>query len=121
MADTLYARLGGYYAIASVADDLLSRLVVDEELGRFWKNRGEDGIRREKQLLIDFLCDSSGGPLHYVGRDMKSSHRGMGIGQSDWQSFRGQLEATLDHFDVPATERNEVLAFIESTRNDIVE
>ena len=61
MADTLYARLGGYDAIAAVADDLLARLQADEQLGRFWKNRGEDGIRREKQLLIDFLCASAGG------------------------------------------------------------
>jgi hemoglobin len=121
MADTLYARLGGYDAIAAVADDLLSRLTADDKLGRFWKNRGEDGVRREKQLLVDFLCASAGGPLYYVGREMKASHRGMGISQSDWQIFQGHLECTLDHFGVPATERAEVLAFIDSTKKDIVE
>ncbi len=121
MAETLYARLGGYDAIAAVADDLLSRLTADQQLGRFWKNRGKDGVRREKQLLIDFLCASAGGPLFYVGRDMKASHRGMGIGASDWLAFRKHLEATLDRFEVPARERAEVLAFVDSTRSDIVE
>ena len=121
MADTLYARLGGYDAIAAVTDDLLSRLTTDDQLGRFWQNRGEDGARREKQLLIDFLCASAGGPLHYVGRDMKTSHRGMGISESDWRAFRGHLEATLDRFEVPATERAELLAYIDSTKSDIVE
>lgn len=121
MADSLYARLGGYDAIAAVADDLLSRLTADDQLARFWNHRGEDGVRREKQLLIDFLCASAGGPLYYVGRDMKTSHRGMGIRESDWQAFRGHLEATLDRFEVPAGERAEVLAFIDSTKSDIVD
>jgi hypothetical protein len=76
MSDTLYARLGGYDAIVAVVDNLLPRLTSDPELGKFWKHRGEDGIRRERQLLMDFLCASASGPLYYVGRDMKTSHRG---------------------------------------------
>jgi hemoglobin len=121
MSDTLYARLGGYDAIVAVVDNLLPRLTSDPELGRFWKHRGEDGVRRERQLLIDFLCASASGPLYYVGRDMKTSHRGMGIGEGDWRAFIGHLNATLDKFRVPAAERAQVLAFIESTKQDIVE
>ena len=121
MGDSLYARLGGYDAIAAVADNLLPRLMSDPELGRFWKHRGTDGVRREKQLLIDFLCASAGGPLYYVGRDMKTSHKGLGITDRDWQVFTGHLKATLDTFKVPAGERAEVLAFVESTKRDIVE
>jgi hemoglobin len=121
MADTLYARLGGYDAIAAVADDLLPRLMRDPQLGRFWKHRGEDGLRREKQLLVDYLCASAGGPLYYVGRDMKTSHKGMGITEDDWQTFTNHVRATLDKFKLPATERAEVLAFLESTKRDIVE
>jgi Bacterial-like globin len=59
---TLYERLGGYDAIAAVANDLLPRLRADPQLGRFWAHRVEDGVMREKQLLIDFLCASAGGP-----------------------------------------------------------
>jgi hemoglobin len=121
MTDTLYARLGGYDAIAAVAENLLPRLTNDAQLGRFWKNRSLDGVRREKQLLIDFLCASAGGPLLYVGRDMKTSHKGMAISESDWRAFIGHLEATLDSFKVPVVERAQVLAFIDSTKSDILD
>jgi hemoglobin len=121
MTESLYKRWGGYDAITSVADDLLARLTADEQLGRFWKNRGADGVRREKQLLIDFLCASAGGPLYYTGRDMKISHKGMGISESDWQVFLGHVETSLATFEVPAAERAEVLAFVGGTKSDIVE
>jgi hemoglobin len=121
MADTLYRRLGGYDAIAAVADNLLSRLVTDAELGRFWKHRSEDGVRREKQLLIDFLCASAGGPLFYVGRDMKVSHRGLGITEQDWYTFLGHLNATLESFNVRTQEKSEVFAFVDSLKKDVVD
>ena len=118
---TLYERLGGYDAISAVVNDLLPRLESDSRLGRFWEHRGEDGINREKQLLIDFLCANAGGPLLYTGRDNKTSHRGIGISESDWEKFIAHLNATLDNFQLPAQERSDVIAFIESTRADIVE
>jgi len=118
---SLYARLGGYDAIAAVADDLLPRLVSDPQLGRFWAHRAADSIRREKQLLINFLCANAGGPLYYTGRDMAASHKGMGISAKDWEIFLGHLRATLDKYQVPEKERREVLAFVDSTRADIVE
>ncbi len=121
MSKTLYERLGGYDAIAAVASDLLPRLQTDAQLARFWQHRGEDGVKREKQLLIDFLCASAGGPLYYTGRDMKTIHKGMRISQSDWSAFLGHLDATLDAFRVPQAERDEVVAFVESTKADIVE
>src|SRR5208283_2321340 len=62
---SLYSRLGGYDAIAAVSENLVGRLMADPLLGRFWANRSDDGIRREKQLLIDFLCQSAGGLLFY--------------------------------------------------------
>ena len=118
---TLYERLGGYDAIAAVADNLLPRLENDAQLGRFWANRGDDGIAREKQLLIDYLCTSAGGPMLYTGRDMQTSHRGMGITESDWQIFIDHIKATLADFQVPQREQDDVLAFIDSTRADIVD
>ena len=120
-AKTLYERLGGYDAIAAVADDLLPRLENDAQLGRFWANRGDDGIAREKQLLVDYLCANAGGPLLYTGRDMLTSHKGMGITESDWQILIDHLKATLSGFQVPQQEQDDVLAFIDSTRADIVE
>jgi len=78
-------------------------------------------VRREKQLLVDFLCSSAGGPLFYTGRDMKTSHAWMRIGEDDWSRFLGHFEATLAGFRVPPPERDAVVAFIQSTKADIVE
>ncbi|POZ50591.1 group I truncated hemoglobin [Methylovulum psychrotolerans] len=118
--ESLYERLGGYDAINVVVNDLLPRLLADTQLGRFWQNRGLDGMAREKQLLIDFLCSSSGGPLYYTGRNMAVTHKGMGITESDWAIFRQHLQASLKEFELPEQESAEVLAFIDSTKTEIV-
>ncbi len=118
---SLYERLGGYNAVAAVANDLLPRLMADSELGRFWEHRGADGIEREKQLLIDFLCHNAGGPMYYTGRNMTLTHRGMRIANSDWERFIGHLQATLNHFQLAEAEQNDVLGFIESTKAEIVD
>ena len=118
---TLYERLGGYDAISAVCNDLLPRLQADPQLARFWQHRGEDGLKREKQLLIDFLCSSAGGPLYYTGRDMKTTHKGMKISETDWSIFLRHLHATLKAFQVPQAERDEVVAFVQSTKKDMVE
>lgn len=118
---TLYERLGGYDAISAVANDLLIRLRGDAQLGRFWAHRGEDGIQREKQLLIDYLCACAGGPVYYRGRDMRLAHRGMRISESDWSVFLGHAGATLARFQVPETEQHDVVAFVLGLKADIVE
>ncbi|TMA25807.1 MAG: group 1 truncated hemoglobin [Deltaproteobacteria bacterium] len=118
---TLYQRLGGYDAIAAVANDLLPRLRSDPQLGRFWAHRGEDGIEREKQLLIDYLCASAGGPVLYTGRGMKVAHRGMRISESDWSVFLGHAADTLAKFQVLAAEQRDVVAFVQSVKKEIVE
>jgi len=118
---TLYQRLGGYDAIAAVCADLITRLRADAQLGRLWANRGEDGIKREYQLLVDYLCNAAGGPIYYTGRDMKLSHQGMRISAGDWDIFMEHLRDNLVHFAVPEAERADVLAFVMSTRDDMVE
>ena len=120
-AKTLYERLGGHAAITAVVNDLLPRLRGDPQLGRFWAHRGEDGVTREKQLLIDFLCASAGGPVYYRGRDMALTHRGMRISEGDWNVFLGHAAATLAKFKVPEAEQREVVAFVLSLKSDCVE
>jgi hemoglobin len=117
---SLYLRLGGYDAIAAVVTDLMQRLNADPELGRFWANRGADGLAREKQLLVSFIVNRAGGPLHYAGRELEPSHVGMRITERDWQLLMKHLNATLAKFQVPAQERADVNAFIESTKVEMV-
>ena len=118
---SLYTRLGGYDAIAAVVDDLVRRLAHDPKLGRFWANRGADGIRREKQLVINFIVDRAGGPLTYTGRDMLTTHKGMKITGADWNIFMGHLNETLDKFKVPARERQDVIGFMESLKGTVID
>jgi hemoglobin len=118
---SLYERLGGYDGITAFANDLLPRLQADSQLGRFWQNRGDDGIAREKQLLIDYLCASAGGPMYYTGRDMKTSHRGMKISESDWSIFLQHAAATMEALQVPKQECDEIVAFVLSLKADTVE
>jgi len=118
---SLYERLGGYDGITGFVNNLLPRLEEDSQLGRFWENRGDDGIEREKQLLIDYLCSKAGGPVYYTGRDMKTSHKGMKISESDWEVFFGHAGATMQQLQVPEQECNDVVEFVSSLKKDIVE
>lgn len=119
--NTLYERLGGYDAIAAVVSDLLPRLRGDPQLGHFWQHRSDDNLRRSKQLLVDFLCSSAGGPVYYAGRDMKTSHQGMNISEANWTAFMGHLNTSLDFFQIDQAERDDLVAFVQSTRVDMVE
>ena len=118
---TLYQRLGGYDAIASVVNDLLPRVRADQRIAHYWQHRGDDRLNRSKQLLIDFLCSGSGGPVFYTGRDMVVTHKGMNISESDWSVFMEHVEATLEAFKIPQAERDDLVAFIQGTKVDMVE
>src|SRR5215467_13089047 len=118
---SLYTRLGGYDAITAVVENLLPRLMSDPKLARFWAVRADDSVRREKQLLIDFLCNSAGGPVFYTGRDMGTSHQGLGITTDDWNALMGHLNATLNEFNVPDAERAAVVGFAESLKADVLQ
>lgn len=118
---SLYDRLGGYDGITTFISALLPRLQSDAQLGRFWKNRGSDGIAREKQLLIDYICASAGGPIFYTGRDMKTSHVGMTISEGDWTTFMNHAGATMTELQIPQAECEEIAAFVTGLKDDIVE
>lgn len=118
---TLYERLGGYDGITAFVNDLMPRLQADAQLGRFWQNRGTDGLAREKQLSIDFLSSRTGGPLYYTGRDMKLSHEGMKISELDWSAFLKHAEDAMKFFQMPQQECDEVTTFIMTLKHDMVE
>ncbi|HIH45361.1 MAG TPA: group 1 truncated hemoglobin [Candidatus Methanoperedenaceae archaeon] len=118
---TLYERLGGFDAIAAVVDDFLSRLASDKQTGRFMVGHSTNSKKRQRQLIVEFLCFATGGPCEYIGRDMKTTHAGLGMTESDWQAGVKHLVATLDKFKVPQKEKDEVLAAAAGLKKDIVE
>ena len=118
---SLYKRLGGYDALAAVTDDFIARLATDKTLSRFFVGHSKDSLGRIRQLVVDQLCAATGGPCIYIGRDMKSSHQGMGITEADWNTAVGHLVATFDKFKVPERERKELLGALSGLKNDIVD
>src|SRR5262249_42780515 len=117
---SLYKRLGGYDALAAVSDDFIGRLATDPQLGRFFEGLSVDSQKRVRQHVIDFLCNATGGPCLYLGRDMKTAHTGLNISEEDWNTSVKHLAATLDKFKVPEREKNEVLGAISGLKGDIV-
>ena len=118
---TLYARLGGYDAIAAVTDNFLGRLIKDPQLARFFVGQSDQSKMKIRQLAVDQICYATGGPCVYIGRDMKSSHAGLGITESDWELTVKHFVDALDSFKVPEKEKNELLAIVGSLKKDIVE
>ena len=118
---SLYQRLGGYDAIAAVTDDFLGRLASDPQLGRFFVGLSTSSLTKTRQHIVDFLCQATGGPCMYHGRDMKTAHAGLKITESDWEVMVKHLNATLAKFNVPQKEQGEVQAAVAGLKADIVE
>jgi len=118
---TLYQRLGGYDAIAVVVDDFVMQLATDPSIGVFFKGHSEDSLKKIRMNIIDFICNAAGGPCSYTGRDMKTSHKGLGVTQAHWDASVKYLTNTLNKFKVPEREQSELFAAVSSVKNDIVE
>ena len=115
---SLYDRLGGKTAITAVVDDFVGRVAADNRINGKFANAN---IPRLKAMLVDQICQASGGPCTYTGRDMKSTHAGMGVSSSDFDALVGDLVATLNKFKVPEREKNELLGALGPMKGDIVE
>ena len=118
---SLYERVGGYDALAAVVDDFVGRLVADKQFEKFFAGHSIDSKKRIRQHILDQFCAATGGPCVYTGRDMKTTHAGLGITEADWNAAAKHLTESLDKFKVPEKEKNELLAFVTSLKKDIVE
>jgi len=119
--ETLYKRLGGYDAIVAVTNDFLGRLATDKSLSRFFVGVSDDSKMKISAHIVNLVCKVTGGPCTYTGRDMKTSHTGLGITEADWNTMAGHFVATLNKFNVPKKEQDELLAIVATTKKDIVE
>lgn len=117
---SFYERLGGYDAIAAIVDDLLPRLLDDGQLGVYWKGKCKDSLKKDRQLFVDFLSSAFGGPVVYLGRDMKTSHDGLGITESEWNRFIEHVVATLKNLAIPERETTEFLAAAGRLKGDVL-
>jgi hemoglobin len=117
---SLYNRLGGYDAIAAITDDVFGHAVADPQLARFFKGHSVDTQKRQRQNAVTFICAAAGGPCVYIGRDMKTTHTGLGITEADWAVLMKYLASTLDKFKVQEREKSELLSLMAGLKGDIV-
>jgi hemoglobin len=119
--DSLYKRLGGYDALAAVTDDFIKGLATDPKISRFFVGASDNSKARIRQLVLDQLCAATGGPCVYIGRDMKTVHKGLGITEEDWNISVKILMNTLNKFKVKEREQKDVVTALSGLKADIVE
>ena len=120
---SLYDRLGGVYAIAVVVGDFIDRIMDDPLLNAHPKvDEAHHRVSRAgfKYLVTEMVCWATGGPQQYTGRSMYDSHEHLGITESEWRAFLDDFKQTLDKFEVPQSEQEELFAIVDSTKKDIV-
>ena len=117
-AKSLYDRLGGKPAITAVVDQFVANVAADQRINsRF----ATTDLPKLKGHLVDQVCQATGGPCRYQGREMKATHLGMRISSADFGALVQDLVAALDTFKVPAGEKGELLALLGPMKKDIVE
>ncbi|HLK66927.1 MAG TPA: group 1 truncated hemoglobin [Bryobacteraceae bacterium] len=119
----LYQRLGGMPAIQAVVDDLVTRILADERVNRYFAHAGADpeNARAYKAKLADFICQATGGPCKYAGADMVTAHAGRGITEDAFNAVVSDLVATLDKLQVPEKEKNQLLGLLGPMKAAIVQ
>lgn len=115
---TLYERLGGETAISAVVDDFAQRVLADPRINQKF---AKSDAPRLLYFLKQQICAATGGPCKYQGRDMKTAHKNMGITNGEFNALVEDLVATLNKFNVPKQEQDELLAILAPMRSQIVE
>ena len=127
-AKSLYDRLGGENAITAVVDDFVNRGAANPKVnftrkgvpGHEWSATPQN-VEKLKRQLVEFIAANTGGPQKYTGRDMVTVHKGMKITNAEFDALAGDLKASLDKFNVPQKEQQELLTIVGSTKPQIVE
>ncbi len=95
--------------------------MADPSLAPFFEHIAM-GKQIEKQIA--FMTMAFGGPHEYEGRDLRSAHAGLvrkGLGDEHFDSVARHLSETLDGLGVPAELRDEALAIVAGTRDDVLD
>lgn len=114
---SLYERLGGKPAIAAVVDRFAAAQLADDRIS---KRYARTDVPVWKGLLVDLICNATGGPCKYSGRPMSSAHARRNISEAEFNWTAEHLVNALNHFKVPAKERDEVVAIFASLKDEVV-
>lgn len=114
---SLYDRLGGKPAIQAVVDDFIGNVAADDRINRFF---AKTNIPRLNTMLVNQICEATGGPCKYEGRSMKAAHTGMGLSDADFNALVEDLVKSLNKFNVPEKEKKELITALAAMKGDIV-
>ena len=117
---SLYKRLGGRDGIALVVDDFVANMVADPRVSNRFQGMQPPAVFKLRSNLADQICDATGGPCSYLGRDMKESHKGMKITEAEWNATVENLVKALDKNNVDARSKQELLGALGPMKKDIV-
>ena len=117
---SLYKRVGGYDAIAVIAADFTKGLGGDPVLKPYFFARSDDSRRRILQMFRELLCSDAGGPCIYVGRDMKTAHIGLKMGEGEWTALMNLWGAILDRHKIEGRDKDEMVLIFAKYKNDIL-
>ena len=119
-APSLYKRLGGREGIAIVVGDFVGNMAADPRVNARFKDMKGPDVERLKSNLADQICDLTGGPCSYLGRDMKTTHKGMKITEAEWSATVDNLGKALDKNKVGDKEKRELVGLLAPMKPDIV-
>jgi hemoglobin len=115
---SLYDRLGGTEAITAVVRAVVDRQLKDDRINRKFARTDRDRLIKE---FVDQICQATGGPCKYTGRNMTETHHNMRVTNGEFQAFVEDVVAVLNAFKVGATEQDELLNILAPLREEIVE
>jgi hemoglobin len=120
---SLYERLGKKKAITAVVDEFVGRVAADNRINAFFAQTASDPkrLKKFKGNLVDQICQASGGPCKYKGKDMKTAHMGMGVSTANFNALVEDLVGALDKFKVGQHEKDQLLGALGPMKGDIVE
>jgi hemoglobin len=133
---TLYERLGGVFAIAAVVDHFSDAVVKNAIAGegsgnpalREWHTTKLARLPGLKFMRTLWLCNVAGGPFEYVGTkpghdqiSLEEAHRDLRISPDEFDAVAAELARSLDHFNVPTREKEEVLAAFAAHKGEVTE
>lgn len=106
---TLYERLGGKPALEAVVGELWTLTAKDSRINKYFATTKPEVFAGQ---LVDFLCQVSGGPCVYQGKDMVAAHTGMKITEAEFNALAENAAKALDKFKVPKKEKDEVMGML---------
>lgn len=124
---SLYERLGGIYAIAKVVNRFSDTIVNDPIAGknstnpalREWHNNKLDRLPGLKFMRTLWVAAVAGGPFKYTGKDLAEAHRDLRISPDEFDAVAADLEESLDYYNVPEREKEEVLAAFAAHKDEV--